>query len=143
MQRGTDLEMKMIVTQQGSEAWKEWRKGKICASDLPIIMGKSKYSTPLELWKRKLGFTGEQEVNYAMQRGTDLEPVIRDMVNIEKDYNFDPACVENDNYEWAACSLDGIDREKEMICEIKCTNKKNHELAKSGKIPDEFKPFTQ
>jgi predicted phage-related endonuclease len=40
-------------------------------------------------------------------------------------------------------SLDGVCIDNKIILEVKCTNKKNHELAKNGKIPDYYMPQVQ
>lgn len=51
----------------------------IGGSDTPTILGVNPYQTPLELWERKTGRRGDQEVTPAMQRGKVLEPVAAEL----------------------------------------------------------------
>lgn len=59
-------------------AWLEWRHKGIGSSDAPAIHGKSPYKTALELWREKMGpVQPEKEMNFAMQKGVRLEPLMR------------------------------------------------------------------
>jgi predicted phage-related endonuclease len=40
-------------------------------------------------------------------------------------------------------SMDGVCIDNKLILEVKCTNKKNHEMAREGKIPDYYIPQVQ
>lgn len=124
--------------EQGSPAWKALRSTKVTASDLPIILGKSPYCTPLLLWQRKVGFAPEQETLPHMRRGTDLEPLVRDMVNRDMGTNFQPCVVKSQESDWAIASLDGFDDSTGEILEIKCGSKASHEEAASGKVPEKY-----
>lgn len=130
--------MKIIELEQCSNKWIEWRKSKVTASELPIIMGKSKWLSPYELWQQKLGFTSGMKDNWAMQRGRELEPIVRDLVNKKLESNFVPMVVEHEELDWAAASLDGIDLELEAILEIKCPCLADHKLAEEGKVPEHY-----
>lgn len=123
---------------QGSSEWLEFRRSRIMASDVPIILGKSPYATKYVLWQRKLGFAPEQKDNFAMKRGRELEPVVLDMVNTKLEANFKSAVVLHEDLKWTGASLDGLDEEKEALLEIKCPNKGDHELATMGSIPDKY-----
>ncbi len=120
---------------QGSPEWLAWRKSKITASIIPIIMGKSPYCTRYLLWQRMLGFVPEQKSNWAMKRGNDLEPMVRDLANIEHDCQFRPMVVQHDELEWCAASLDGICKIKHAILEIKCPSLADHKEAEEGRVP--------
>jgi len=135
--------MKIIELEQGSQEWIEWRKGKVTASELPIIMGKSPWLSAYELWQQKLGFIGGMKDNYAMQRGRELEPIVRDLVNKDLKANFVPMVIEHDEIEWAAASLDGIDEEIGAILEIKCPGLADHKLAEEGKVPEKYRAQIQ
>ena len=37
------------------EQWLQWRKKGIGASDIPIIMGMTSWSSPTQLWREKRG----------------------------------------------------------------------------------------
>ena len=130
--------MKIIDLEQGSQDWIDWRKKKVTASEIPIIIGKSKWCTPLQLWKRKLGFAEGQIDNFAMQRGRELEPIIREMVNMQLCSNYRPAVVQSDSLDWAIASLDGIDFDKNSILEIKTASLQDQKTAEQGKVPDHY-----
>lgn len=133
----------MQALQQNTKEWLDFRKDKIGASDLPIILGISPYCTSYELWRKKLGFSQEEPETQAMKRGKELESYVRDMVNVSTDYHFEPEILAHPDIPWAIASLDGISKNKRVVLEIKCTSKKNHELIKSGSSPDLFYPQIQ
>ena len=45
--------MKLVSVEQGSKEWLALRNNKIGASDAPIIMGESSWTTPFQLWQIK------------------------------------------------------------------------------------------
>lgn len=59
------------------ENWHEWRAEGLGGSDIAAIMGLSKWSTPLDVYERKLGLARDSEESQAMKWGTLLEPVVR------------------------------------------------------------------
>lgn len=128
---------------QGSQEWLEFRRLRVCASDIPIIIGKSKWCTKYLLWQRKLGFVPEQKQNFAMTRGNQLESIVRDLVNLDLDSHFRPEVVVHEELEWAAASLDGIDKQKRAILEIKCPGLADHTTAEEGEIPIHYYPQVQ
>lgn len=128
---------------QGSPEWIEWRKTKVTASELPILIGKSKWMTPYQLWQQKLGFTGGIKDNWAMKRGRDLEPMVRDLANGELKGRFEPEVLVHKELEWAAASLDGIDRKKRAIMEIKVPGLGDHQLAQKEEVPPHYYPQVQ
>lgn len=124
--------------EQGSDSWKKFRSDKIFASEMPIILGVSPFCSRYLLWQRKLGFAPEQEENWAMRKGTNLEPVARDLANIELSANFEPCVVIHKDLDWAGASLDGLDKKKKAILEIKCPGIKDHQLALEGKVSPKY-----
>ena len=66
-----------MVMQQNTEEWLEFRRDKIGASDAPIIMGKSPWKTPHQLWEEKIGVRTSSYETAAMRRGKDLESEAR------------------------------------------------------------------
>jgi len=128
---------------QNTEEWLEFRKSKIGASDIPVIMGLSPYSTPLSLWKRKLGFEESPPMHAGMLYGQRNESMVREMAQIEVDLRFDPVIFQHDEHEWAIASLDGYNADKKTVIEIKCCNKSDHEGARKGKIPTKYYPQLQ
>lgn len=128
---------------QGSEEWIEWRQQHLGASDLPVIMGVSKWRTPYDLWREKMGFLQSTPDNYAMKRGRELEPLVRDLTNSILGTDFEPCCVQHSDVEWAAASLDGYDEGTNRILEIKCPSLADHKSAEDGKIPEHYYPQVQ
>jgi len=129
--------------EQGSESWKQLRKSKVCASDVAILMNISPWRTRQQLLDEKLGFIPPQEVNSAMLRGQLLEPKARALAEDMLGTLFLPEVYTSVKYPFMLASLDGVCIDNKMILEVKCTNKKNHELAKNGKIPDYYYPQVQ
>lgn len=128
----------MIPQEQGSPEWLEWRKSRITASEIPIIMGVSKFKSPYQLWREKVGFVDQGPATQAMQRGTQLEPLVRATVNEERggDKPWEPVVAEHAEISWAAASLDGWNGE--TVLEIKCPGLADHKVAEEGKIPKHY-----
>jgi len=63
--------------EQGSDEWLQARNQGIGSTDSATILGLNPYKTPIELWEEKLGRKEPDGTNWFMQRGTALEPVIR------------------------------------------------------------------
>ena len=131
-----------MITQNTAE-WQQFRKNKIGASDAPIIMGVSPWCTPFQLWQRKLGLIDEQKQNKSMTRGHDLEEKARHKFYIDTGILVNSTLVINRDLPWMIASLDGMDSIGRNIVEIKCPGKEDHEMAKSGKIPDKYIPQIQ
>lgn len=128
---------------QNTEEWLEWRRQKIGASDIPIILGVSPYCTPLTLWKRKLGFENAPPMHAGMKFGHDNEPRVRELMQQKLEMRFDPETKQHQEHEWAIASLDGYNEEKGVIIEIKCCNANDHEKAQEGKVPEKYYPQVQ
>jgi putative phage-type endonuclease len=129
--------------EQGSPEWLALRRKHVCASDAFEVMGLSKWTSRQEALERKQGIRPEKEHNYLMERGIKLEPVARRMAEQMLDNLFIPGVYTSIQYPFMLASLDGVCIDNKMILEVKCTNKKNHELAKNGKIPDYYMPQVQ
>jgi putative phage-type endonuclease len=100
-------------------------------------MGVSEYKSARMVWKQKID-PKPVEINDAMQRGIDLEPVARAYFNSKYGTNFQPAVVLSDARPWQMASLDGWDAEKKWILEIKCPGEKVFQEVKSGKEPKAY-----
>lgn len=125
---------------QGTPEWHALRKTKITATDASIIMGANHWKTKQQLYQEKISDDVKPlYMNERMQRGIDLEPVARDLFNLNSGWNMQPAVVIND---WAMASLDGRDQ-LGLILEIKCPGERDHQLAKDGKVPDHYYPQLQ
>lgn len=129
-----------LKIEQGSPEWHALRKTKITATDASVIMGVSPWKTRLQLYHEKISEENKTFVNEAMQRGTDLEPIARDLFNIEEGRKMVPVVVVLD---WAMASLDGFDFDDFGVLEIKCPGEKDHSIALGGSIPQKYYPQLQ
>lgn len=137
---------KFIVVQgeesvQGSDAWREFRKDKIGASDIATILGVNPWETPLEFFERRVHGI-EKPKSAAMQRGNDLEKEARRMMNEKTGRDYQPCVLQSYDNPSLMVSLDGmyVDEDGVHIIEIKCPGKKTHEIAKEGQIPFYYIP---
>lgn len=124
------------------QKWLEWRRKGIGASDAPIIMGVSPWTTPYDLLMQKVEGK-EIEETFAMKRGIDLEDTARQRAEEMLGVFLFPKYCEHRKYPWMLASLDGIDLDEKIMIEIKCTSKKNHLLAKKGEVPKHYYPQLQ
>lgn len=131
------------LPKQNTPEWLEWRKGKIGASDAPIIMGESPWRTPYQLWRDKLGLDAPQEQTEAMRRGHELEPIARAKFEEVTGIFVEPVTTEHQSYHWMMASLDGLSICGKVMVEIKCPCNRSHEIAKSGIVPDIYRAQLQ
>ena len=130
---------------QGTKEWLELRKKYIGASDAPVIMGVSPWTTPLQLWEEKLGIKGPRESTEAMRQGLVKEDSARNLFYKLTDIQVFPDVIFHEN-EFMMASLDGIDLTRKHALEIKSPFKidsPDHELALEGKIPQKYYPQLQ
>ena len=133
--------MAIVDLVQRSDAWLAWRKTGITASMIPVIMERSPYQTPYQLWAELVGLKEPDDLsnNYHVQRGVEQEPEARDTVENEYGKPYMPVCVEADHNTLFKASLDGLyslGNDKEVL-EIKCPCEKiyNEILAQKGQAP--------
>lgn len=126
----------------GSKEWKERRRATIGSSDAPSIMRVSPYKSAYQLWEEKV-FGKEQVLNQSMKRGNDLEPVAKKWFENKIGINVSPESITHPCYSWMTATLDGYNKEKRVLVEIKCPNRDDHRLATSGKVPDKYYPQLQ
>jgi putative phage-type endonuclease len=125
---------------QGSAEWHALRRTKITATDAPIIMGANPWKSIHQLYEEKSTGIVTQLTSERALRGIMLEPMARDLFNMETGLNMSPVVVVSD---WQMASLDGYDKETGSILEIKCPGDVDHDLAKQGKIPQHYYPQLQ
>lgn len=138
---------KIIRLKQNSPQWKEWRKNGLGASDAPIIMEKSPWLTPYQLYLEKTTDQSFFQENRATQKGRSLEEKARKSAEEKLNQIFTPKCYQHQKYPWMFASLDGISMDGEVL-EIKCPYKpedpkSDHQLALQGKIPEKYYPQLQ
>jgi len=135
-------------TIQGSKAWLEWRKKGLGGSDAAALLGWSPYITAFELWQEKIGVIkrefGPFQVK-AMQRGKDLEPIIREWYEKKIGATFKEGIGICPDAPHIRASYDGINHEienadgsKGRVLEIKAPNKDDHALAAEGLVPFKY-----
>lgn len=140
--------MQLIYTNdelvQGSALWHEFRIKGIGGSEASSLMGIG-FSTVNELWAIKTGRTsGHIEMNDAMRRGHELEPIAR--AKYESTYAsgpMNPICIIHPEHPFLRASLDGISEDKMLLVELKCPGINTHTKAVRGKVPDYYIPQLQ
>ena len=128
---------------QGTQAWLDWRRKRIMASDAPILMGVSKWSTPYQLFMDKAGFGEPKPVSDSMRRGIEIEGIAR--IEVEKILGtfLSPAVLQHKVYHWIGASLDGYNDHCGQVVEIKLANTDDHEFARRGFVPEHYYPQVQ
>jgi len=92
-------------------------------SDVPAILGISKYKTQFQLAKEKTGIEpSEFKGNEYTEYGNVLEPQIRDYINAINETNFVPD-TRIDREKGIRSNTDGYDAENQLILEIKTHGK--------------------
>lgn len=122
------------MIEQGSEAWKLLKVGKVSASRMADLLAKTKsgasasrakYMAQL-LCERMTGQPTEFFTTAAMQRGTEIEPIARAAYEAENLTSVEQiAWVEHPTIPFSGCSPDGLVGEHGLI-EIKCKEIHNH-----------------
>ena len=138
--------MKIITLDQRSQAWFDWRNGlnlpdgkpRITATAASVIMGKNPYKTPYRLWMQLTGRSEPDAENWAMRRGTRMEPEAMECYTRETGNVMQPVCIEHPDFPWAAASLDGLSVFGDLLLEIKCPGQSVHEMALAGLVPDHY-----
>ena len=101
----------------------ENRSKYVGGSDVPIILGLSKYKTQFQLAKEKVGLV---EVTYSdneyTKYGNHLEPQIREFINANTDANFIVQTFVDED-KGIRSNVDGIDLEGNILLEIKTHGK--------------------
>lgn len=124
-----------IEIPQGTEAWHQFRRGKISASKVPIILGISPYQTPLQLYEEEMGLREPQAQQAHMTRGLEVEDEVRDWFYFHSKIEVFPCVIQHADTPMFIASLDGMSADGKTIIEIKNNNKEYHEMAKEDKIP--------
>jgi putative phage-type endonuclease len=128
---------RIVELTQATDDWLAWRRGRVTASNVPVILLESDFQTPLQLWEGYINPSNNPSTpNLAMQRGTALEGVVRDEYMLHAGREFIPICVENTDYPFLGASLDGYsDDEGGIVLEIKVPSQEKHQQALKGEVP--------
>lgn len=101
---------------QGTDEWHQHRLLYRNASETAAVMGVSPWLSPYQLWEIKTG-RRVQETNFAMQRGTELEPQARLAYEEMTGNIMEPLVMVSGDY---SASLDGVSLSGDLILEVKC-----------------------
>lgn len=139
------------MIEQGTDAWKLLRNGKVTASRVADVMSKGKsgesasrknYRTELVV-QRLTGLPGESFTNAAMEWGTLTEPKARVAYEAELGvFVSQIAFVDHPSIINFGCSPDGLI--DDGLIEIKCANSSTHiDYLTDGKAPSKYIPQMQ
>lgn len=123
--------------EQRSEAWFNYRRDKIGASEAAPLLGLSPYSNPHKVWlSKQKGFIDKD--NPAMRRGRELEPEALRLFESETGYLMSPKVMTSEDRPYLMASFDGFEIDGKCAVEIKCGGEKLHLDSMYGKIPDYY-----
>lgn len=149
--------MKVIHLEQGTPDWLKWRKGesfidangqehagcadggyRITATAASVVGGYNPFDTIHTLFDKLTGRVEAEKSTYPMERGTFLEPRARSAFEKVSGESYEPACIQSNEYDWIAASLDGLDAMRTRGLEIKCPISKkpegSHAMALDGVV---------
>lgn len=109
----------IINLKQGSAEWLAHRQNYRNASETAAVMGESPWVTAYQLWELRTS-RREQAVNYAMRRGSELEPAARAAYEALTGHVMQPLVMVDGDY---SASLDGITFDGALLLEVKCPMK--------------------
>jgi putative phage-type endonuclease len=135
--------MKIVRIPQGSPEWHEHRRIHRNASETPVVLGFSPWTTPYQLWQVKLGLV-EPMVTAAMRHGSEVEPVARAAYERQTGVIMQPLVVVDGDY---SASLDGLTLKGDRLLEIKSPVKgRDSTLWKTvelGRLPEYYQVQVQ
>ena len=145
----TEDRVEATKIEQGSDAWKALRAGKVTASRVADVLSKVKsgesagrknYRMDL-VAERLTGKPADSFTNSAMQWGTEQEPFARIAYETHKGLFVEQVpFVDHSTIEWFGCSPDGLVGEDGLL-EIKAPNTTTHlEYLEDGKPPSRYIP---
>jgi len=120
--------------EQGTPEWLEFRRDKVTASEVPIILGLSPYQTANELFHQKINGTSLIE-NRAMAWGKANEEPARQKYIESIGVFVTPTVVVHKEYPWMMASLDGLSFNGKTACEIKTMGLASYINVCDGNIP--------
>lgn len=109
--------MAIIDLRQRTPEWHAWRARGITASEAPVILGRSPYKTPWQLWAERIGLHDAEDLshNAAVQRGIAFEDRVRQGFEQRHQTLLLPVCAESDSDPVLRCSLDGWSAQHEPV----------------------------
>lgn len=132
------MQANRVTLEQGTDAWHEFRRGKISASKVPIILNLSPYASPLMLYEEEMGLREPQAQQAHMTRGLEVEDQVRDWFFDKSGIKVEPCVLQHPTNSLFIASLDGMSEDGKAIVEIKNNNKDLHEMAKNNILPANY-----
>jgi len=132
---------KQVFIEQRTPEWFAWRKNKIGASDVPVIMRESPFKTPLMLWEEKC-MDVERKLTKSMEKGIHYEDEAREAACVKLGVKFKPACFEHVSNPYMIASLDGWCEDNGAL-EIKVPREEDHLAALGKVVPSHYMPQLQ
>ena len=124
---------------QNTSEWLNFRHQGIGASDIPVIMGVSKYKRKKQLFAEKIKDKPPvSKSTYITNLGHRCEKQMRPIVELSEGMICAPVLVVNDECDYLRASLDGFDKDQNIVWECKMTGRDKFYFLKGGKIPDDF-----
>ena len=110
---------------QRTPEWLSWRFMGITATESAVILGRSPYKTPWQLWCEKTGKSVPADLskNPLVRQGRELEPVARQAFEFKHAEVLFPQCAEYSADPLFRASFDGLTADEEPV-EIKCSSEK-------------------
>jgi putative phage-type endonuclease len=127
--------MNVVKLVQGSPEWHAHRAKYRNASETPVVLGLSPWTTPYQLWQMKTGRAPQPDVTAAMAHGTATEPLARDAYERLTGHVMQPLVMVDGDY---SASLDGITLDGRLVLEVKAPKSKDSKIlseARAGRIP--------
>lgn len=128
---------------QRSQAWHEWRRKHIGASEVAVIMGVSDFMSVRELWELKTGRSQPFDGNWATKRGEAAESKIRELYERSTGAKTIDPVMEYPEWPVLSASLDAVDWSRGLLAEFKYPSKAKHEMAVNGDVPPTYYPQLQ
>ena len=131
--------MKQINIEQRSQAWLDWRRCGVSASDASVILGVSSYKSRWQLWAEKSGILKEPDLsaNPHVLRGMEQEDDARNqMEQALNDAPLLPVCAEWEQNPILRASFDGLTKDGVPV-ELKCPTQKVYDEVKTLKDKSE------
>lgn len=128
--------------EQNTNEWLEMRRTFIGASDVSAIMGISPFSTPLDIYRSKVGQPKkDKDKEWIFEAGHRLEQIARTKLNILLNLDFEPSIVRHPELPYCQVSLDGLDVKQEKQLEIKFLSADAfNNLKENGEVPYHYLP---
>ena len=141
--------MRVIYTGSNREEWLRLRGEGLGASDAPIIMGLSKFCSPMMLYAKRLGIVEQGPPTGPMNRGRDCEVIIADKLQHDNDFMEaypgalvfpDQRLVGSDEFEFMLATLDAVISYSggKMLSEFKCPNYPYESGMMQEGVPDDI-----